>query len=306
MKELVIISGKGGTGKTSLTAAFASLAANTVICDGDVDAANLHLLLNPQLITHEDFFGGSLASINQQRCSRCAACLEHCAFQAISKDLVVDPLSCEGCGVCVDLCPEAAIDFPVQKCGEIYFSTTRFGPMSHARLGIAQENSGKLVSLIRKKARQYAAAHDASLILTDGPPGIGCPVIASITGATAVLVIAEASLASLHDLKRVNELAEHFKIPVMICINKCDVNHEIRASIETFAAGKSIEIVGKIPFHHDVTRAMVAGKTMLETALAPDLEGAIKSTWSNTMGVIEGLDTPHTVGPHIITHQEQQ
>ena len=304
MKELVIISGKGGTGKTSISAAFASLASNSVICDADVDAANLHLLLDPQPFEHEDFFGGSLAVINQQQCSECGSCAELCTFQAISEALVVDPIACEGCGVCVDFCPEGAIDFPVQKCGETFFSDTRFGPMSHARLGIAEENSGKLVSVIRKKARQYAEERRASMILTDGPPGIGCPVIASITGATAVLIIVETSLASLHDLKRVNELAEHFKLPVMVCINKCDVDEQIRSSIEAFTTDKSIEIVGRIPFHHDVTRAMVEGKTILERSVDPDLEKAIRSSWSNTMRVLDRLGTPQPVQLNFITNKE--
>ncbi|MBU4480684.1 4Fe-4S binding protein, partial [Patescibacteria group bacterium] len=178
MREIVIISGKGGTGKTSLTAAFAALAKNSVLCDADVDAADLHLLMQPEIRQQTDFMGGGIAVINPDLCIGCGTCMELCRFEAITDRFEVDTIRCEGCGVCVDFCPEKAIDFPTKRCGEWYLSDTRFGPMVHARLGIAEENSGKLVSLIRKEVRQLAEERGADLVITDGPPGIGCPVIA--------------------------------------------------------------------------------------------------------------------------------
>ena len=280
MKELVIISGKGGTGKTSLTAAFAALSSNHVLCDADVDAADLHLLLAPKIKQQTDFIGGSIASIRPADCTRCGICLEHCRFSAISDDFVINPIDCEGCGLCVSFCPEQAVDFPPQKCGEWYISDTRFGPMVHARLGIAEENSGKLVSLIRKQARDIAEQNGHELIITDGPPGIGCPVIASITGATAVLVIVEPSVSSLHDMQRVVDLARHFRIPVLICINKFDLNPDMTDTIETKAGQAGLQIVGRIPFNPAFTKAMVDGITLTEYRQAdPDLLALVGSIW---------------------------
>ncbi len=280
MKELVIISGKGGTGKTSLTAAFAALSSNHVLCDADVDAADLHLLLAPEIKQQTDFIGGSIASIRPADCTRCGICLEHCRFSAISDDFVINPIDCEGCGLCVSFCPEQAVDFPPQKCGEWYISDTRFGPMVHARLGIAEENSGKLVSLIRKQARDIAEQNGHELIITDGPPGIGCPVIASITGATAVLVIVEPSVSGLHDMQRVADLARHFRIPVLICINKFDLNPDMTDTIETKAGQAGLQIVGRIPFNPAFTKAMVDGITLTEYRQAdPDLLALVGSIW---------------------------
>ncbi len=201
MKELVVISGKGGTGKTSLTAAFAALATNHLVCDTDVDAADMHLLLDPLIEETSEFIGGSKAAINAERCSGCGLCTDLCRFSAISTDFTVNPIDCEGCGVCRAFCPEEAIDFSPRKCGEWFVSTTRFGTLVHARLGIGEENSGKLVSVIRKEARIRAEQNRRELIITDGPPGIGCPVIASITGATAVLIVVEPTISGLHDMR---------------------------------------------------------------------------------------------------------
>ncbi|MBW2208352.1 MAG: 4Fe-4S binding protein, partial [Deltaproteobacteria bacterium] len=186
MKELVVISGKGGTGKTSVMAAFASLAENMVLCDADVDAADLHLITNPRVQEHHDFEAGHRAIINPDKCTQCGLCRDLCRWNAISEDFQINPLDCEGCGVCVHFCPEEAVDFPINTCGEWFRSDTRFGPMVHARLGIAEENSGKLVALVRQEAKKLAEKRSSNLILTDGPPGVGCPVIASIGGASAV------------------------------------------------------------------------------------------------------------------------
>ncbi|MGD9023120.1 MAG: ATP-binding protein, partial [Deltaproteobacteria bacterium] len=224
MRELVIISGKGGTGKTSLIAAFASLAESKALCDADVDAADLHLLTNPSIKERHDFQGGSTAVIDRDRCTECGLCRDLCRWAAVRETFEVDPIACEGCGVCVYFCPEQAIDFPVKTCGQWFISDTRFGPMVHARLGIAEENSGKLVTLVRREARALAERKMLDLIITDGPPGIGCPVIASIGGASAVLIVAEPSVSGIHDMERVAQLAAHFKVPAMVCVNKFDLN----------------------------------------------------------------------------------
>ncbi len=285
MKELVIISGKGGTGKTSLTAAFAALAENHLLCDADVDAADLHLLLAPTILKRTDFIGGGKAIIRPEDCLQCGTCINLCRFSAISEQFVVNPLDCEGCGVCVTFCPEQAIDFPAQVCGEWYISDTRFGPMVHARLGIAEENSGKLVSLIRKQAQEIARQQGRTLIITDGPPGIGCPVIASLTGATAVLTIVEPTVSGLHDMQRVVDLAEHFRIPVLVCINKYDINTEMTAAIEEHARHKQLEVVGRIPFDPAFTRSMVAGVSITEYQAAdPNLIATIKTIWETISG----------------------
>lgn len=279
MKELVVISGKGGTGKTSLTAAFGSLAENHLLCDTDVDAADLHLLLDPQVVEKNDFIGGSKAIIVAEACSGCGLCAELCNFSAISNDFTVDPLECEGCGVCHAFCPEGAIDFEPRKCGEWFTSTTRFGPMVHAHLGIGEENSGKLVSLIRKQAQILAEQNQLELIVTDGPPGIGCPVIASITGASALLIVVEPTVSGLHDMQRVAELALHFKIPAMVCINKYDLNSEMTRLVETETKKRNLITVGRIPFDPAFTKAMVNGKTIMEYAPASELAETVNSVW---------------------------
>ncbi len=282
-RELVIISGKGGTGKTSITAAFASFASNVILCDADVDAADLHLLMQPELIQATAFFGGSKAIIRSQDCSECGRCRDLCRFDAISEDYVVDPISCEGCGVCVDLCPEQAIDFPVQKCGEWFISDTRFGPMVHARLGIAEENSGKLVSLVRQEAGKLSEQKGCDLILTDGPPGIGCPVIAAIGGATALLIVVEPTVSGLHDLQRVADLAAHFKVPGMVCINKFDLNEDMTAKIEAICGARRMTNVGRIPFDPTVTKAMIEGKNVAEFAPEADASRAIREVWESVL-----------------------
>ncbi|WP_028584721.1 ATP-binding protein [Desulfogranum mediterraneum] len=298
MRELVILSGKGGTGKTSLTAAFASMAANKVVCDADVDAADLHLLAQPQVRMITDFMGGGIARIREESCSQCGTCRDLCRFAAIDEQLVINPLHCEGCGVCVDLCPEGAIDFPIQKCGEWFISDSKYGPMVHARLGIAEENSGKLVSLVRKEARNLAEEQGCDLLITDGPPGIGCPVIAAISGATALVIVVEPTVSGLHDMIRVAELASHFKIPGMICINKFDLNLELSAAITEVAAKRNMEVLGMVPFDPIFVHAMVKGENIFEYGEdnkdSATLE-AVRAIWEkiegasvlNNMGVLD-------------------
>ncbi len=281
MKELVIVSGKGGTGKTTVVASFAGLARNKVVCDADVDAADLHLILAPEVEHRHDFVSGHKAVIIQDKCSQCGLCRDLCRRDAIDAHYVVDSLECEGCGVCYYFCPEKAIEFPDNKCGEWFISSTRFGPMVHARLGIAEENSGKLVTLVRQEAKKIAEKRQFGLILTDGPPGVGCPVIACIGGASAALIVAEPTVSGRHDMERVIQLANHFKVPCLLCINKYDLNPAETDALESLAKSEGIPIVGKLPFDLTFTRAMVQGKTVLE--LGGDSNGAkaVREAWSS-------------------------
>ncbi len=279
MKELVIISGKGGTGKTSIMGAFATLAKNKVLCDADVDAADLHLIIEPSIQSRHDFKSGRTALIDENRCSQCGQCRDLCQFQAISLDFQVDPVACEGCGVCVHFCPENAIDFPINTCGEWYISDTRLGLMVHARLGVAEENSGKLVSLVRNEAKGMAEKTGSDLILTDGPPGVGCPVIASIGNADAVLVVTEPSVSGIHDLKRILALTEHFRVPAMVCINKYDLNQKLTDDINTYVRNSHATTLGKIPFDTGITHAMVQAQTILEYDPFSETSQAIQDIW---------------------------
>lgn len=287
MKEIVIISGKGGTGKTSIIAAFASLAENKVLCDADVDAADLHLIMNPDIQERHDFASGHTARINQEKCTECGLCRDLCNWNAISEDFVVDEIECEGCGVCYYFCPEEAIDFPLNTCGEWYLSETRFGPMAHARLGIAEENSGKLVSLIRQEGKKLAESRNLDLLITDGPPGIGCPVIASLGGAAAVLIVAEPTVSGRHDMERVAELAAFFKVPAMVSVNKFDLNPEQADAIEAFAREKNVEVMGRVPFDPAFTKAMVQGQTVMEFDQNSEGGEAVKRLWTNLSEKLE-------------------
>ncbi len=281
MKELVVISGKGGTGKTSLMAAFASLAENKVLCDADVDAADLHLLMDPDIKERHDFQGGSTAIINPNKCNQCGLCRDLCRWNAISEAFKVDSIECEGCGVCVDFCPEEAIDFPIKTCGEWYISNTRFGPMVHARLGIAEENSGKLVTIVRQEARKLAEKNKLDLLITDGPPGVGCPVIASVGGASAVLIVSEPTVSGLHDMERVAQLAAHFKVPGMVCVNKFDLNPDQTDAIEKLAKENNMTVVGRVPFDRVFTESMVKGQTVLEYEGNSKIRSSISEIWLN-------------------------
>ncbi|MDY6862596.1 MAG: ATP-binding protein [Thermodesulfobacteriota bacterium] len=263
MKQLTIISGKGGTGKTTITAAFAALAQNKVMADGDVDAADLHLILNPDINKEEEFYGGRAPVMDKSKCDECGICIDVCRFDAIH-DYIIDPISCEGCALCVHACPNDAIEMEEHLSGHWFISDTRFGPMVYAKLGIAEENSGKLVTLVRNQARLIGEEDGKDLIIIDGPPGIGCPVIAAITGVNLVLVVTEPTLSGIHDLERVLGVAKHFNIPGMVCINKYDINLENARKIKDYCKDNNIEVIGEIPFNTTITRAMVAGKTIVE------------------------------------------
>jgi len=284
MKEIVIISGKGGTGKTSITGCFAALAENAVLADCDVDAADLHMLLAPDVIEKTDFISGHEAIVREKDCIGCGVCMEKCKFNSIVKTSEgkyrVDPYGCEGCMVCVEVCPVKAIDFPPNHCGEWFFSHTRFGPMVHARLGIAQENSGKLVSTVRKEAAERAEELKKDLLIVDGPPGIGCPVIASITGADLLVVVTEPTISGKHDMVRVLELAKHFTVPACVIVNKWDINPEMTAEIEAEAVSNSAYPVGRIPYDTAFTVAQINGRTLIEESTGASVDN-ITTIWES-------------------------
>ncbi len=284
MKEIVVVSGKGGTGKTSITAAFAALSENWLFCDADVDAANMHLILNPAVKETHAFSGGNEAIIQPDKCSDCGICLSLCRFDAIlfneaKKTYTVQNISCEGCGVCYYFCPEKAISFPEKKCGDWFVSDTDYGPMIHARLGIAEENSGKLVSLVRREARERAIKQKKDMLLTDGPPGVGCPVIASVSGATALLVVTEPTVSGIHDMQRVVELANHFKVPVMICVNKYDLNLSQTEAIRSWCMENKLPYVGEIPFDKLFNDAMAVRKSIIAHAPDSDVSKSIRTLY---------------------------
>ncbi len=264
IKQITVISGKGGTGKTTLTAAFATLACNALIADCDVDAANLHLILDPVLTDRLDFYGMKVAAIDRDKCCACGLCREGCRFGAITEGFVIDIHACEGCGVCELVCPEGAIVMKDHKAGEIYRSITRFGPFVHARLGIGEDTGGKLVSMVRKNAMEMAKMHGNELIIIDGPPGIGCSVIASISGVDLVFIVTEPSVSAIHDLERVIEVADHFRIKAVVCINRYDVNAEKTAHIEEYCRKKGVDVAGKLPLSDVPTKAMLEGRTVIE------------------------------------------
>ncbi len=283
MKQIVIISGKGGTGKTVITASFAALAKNKVMVDCDVDAADLYLLLHPEIKeTYE--FTGRVAKIDEDKCIQCGKCQEVCRFEAI-KDFIVDPILCEGCGVCPYVCPQKAIKMMEHSAGNWFVSETKYGPLVHAKLGIAEENSGKLVSLVKQKARDVAQKQRRDFIIIDGPPGIGCPVIASLSGVDITLIVTEPTLSGIHDLERVAGVAYHFGIKTLVCINKYDLNLKITQNIENFCKTYNIELIGKVPFNKVVTEALVIGKPVVEysdNTVSPQ----IREMWKKIVNIL--------------------
>jgi len=258
MKEVIVLSGKGGTGKTSIVASLAVLAQNKVLADCDVDAADLHLLLQPSIRENHEFQSGQTAQIDGSKCTQCGLCMELCRFNAI-KEFKVIPTSCEGCGFCYRVCPADAIIMQNNIAGQYFISDTRYGTLVHARLGIAQENSGKLVALVRQKARDLAKEQKAEYIISDGPPGIGCPVISSLSGADLALLVTEPTLSGIHDLERVLGVCRHFNIPAMVCINKYDINEDNTRRIADYCLAQQVEVVAKIPFDKAVTEAIMHG-----------------------------------------------
>jgi MinD superfamily P-loop ATPase len=264
MKQLAVVSGKGGTGKTSVVASLAALSeGRAVIADCDVDAPDLHLILHPRIREMREFFGIKRAIIDQQKCTKCLLCQDHCRFGAI-RDLEIDPLACEGCGVCKLVCPAQAVEMVDRLSGYAYISDTRYGPLVHAELLPGEEASGKLVDMVRKMARDLASSLDLDLVLIDGSPGIGCPVIASLSGVDLALVVTEPTLSAEHDLERILGVTGHFGIRSCVCINKFDLNPQISRRIEELCRVRGVEVTAKLPFDPAVVEAMVKGVPVVE------------------------------------------
>ncbi len=286
MKELVIISGKGGSGKTTVSASFASLAKNSVISDCDVDAPNMHILMKPEKTRTHDFHSGLLAEIDQNKCTFCGLCYEHCRFDAIDKSTDksgktiyrIDELKCEGCSLCDYVCKANAIKLSTPKRGVWMESDTKYCPMIHALLDAGGENSGKLVSLVKSKARVKARDDNADVLIVDGPPGVGCPVIASISGADLLLLVTEPTQSGKHDMERVIQLADSFKMKVAMCINKWDINPEVSAEIDRVAKENGVMSVGRIRYDESVPRILSEGKIIVEQD--GEVSADIKSVWS--------------------------
>ncbi len=283
MKQIVVISGKGGTGKSVIAGSFASLAKNKVMADCDVDAADLYLLLHPDVKETHEFSGGKTAFIDERRCTQCGKCQEACRFEAID-NYVVDPISCEGCGVCFHVCPEKAIKMVDNLSGKWFISETKYGPFVHAKLGIAEENSGKLVTLVRQNAKLIAEKEKRDFVIIDGPPGIGCPVIASLSGVDMALIVTEPTLSGIHDLERIVGVTHHFGIKGAVCINKYDLNLIVTQRIEEYCRHNNIELVGEIPFDISVTEALVRGLPVVEYSDNQVTE-EIKNLWEKILGI---------------------
>ncbi|MGD9369077.1 MAG: ATP-binding protein [Desulfobacteraceae bacterium] len=287
MPEILIISGKGGTGKTSLTAAFAHLADNAIICDLDVDAPDLHLLLQPDTQQTHEFYSGYEAVIQPELCDGCDTCRQMCRYDAVKPGTpapVIDPLKCEGCKVCVEFCPADAIAFTSKHCGNWFDSDTRFGPMVHAQLFPGEENSGRLVAVLRQRAKEMAQARAQPLILSDGPPGIGCPVISSLSGVNLAVIVTEPTPSGLHDLERIVSLCDHFKIPVAVIINKYDLNEKMTQVIEAFCGGRDDSVVAKLPHDPVFVHAMLEGRAVTEYANG-NISQRIRRAWDHILAL---------------------
>ncbi len=285
MKQLTVLSGKGGTGKTSIAASFATLANNPVITDCDVDAPDLHMLLHPETIETQEFKGPKLAEIDLDKCVKCGLCQKACRFEAIS-DFKVDAMRCEGCGTCTLVCPENAITLKERVSGQAFISKTKYGMMSHALLFPGESNSGKLVTLVRHNARQIAEKEKSNLILIDGPPGLGCAVIASVTGIDVGVIVTEPTVSGIHDMKRVLKLLNHFNVLSLVCINKHDINKENTRKIESFCEKQTIGVVGKISFDPMVTEAMVNEEPVVDYSPENLVSREIKEMWENVRRLI--------------------
>jgi MinD superfamily P-loop ATPase len=283
MKEIVIISGKGGTGKTTLCASFASLARDAVIADCDVDAADLHLLLAPRVLQEADFVGGRTPVIDSELCAECGDCQAWCRFDAIELDIdagyIIDPLACEHCALCAYVCPEEAISMQSSVSGRWFISETAQGKLVHARLAPGEDNSGKLVTLVRREARRLAEETGARWILNDGPPGVGCPVTAAITGVDLALIVTEPTLSGIHDMQRVEALCRHFQIPALVCINKYDINPENSGTIKDYCVENEVPVIGEIPFSPAVRQALVARKSPVDIDCGA-VTGIVERMWS--------------------------
>jgi len=285
LKEIVILSGKGGTGKTTIAASFAVLSRNSVIADCDVDAPDLHILLHPSPIQTQEFKGPELAEIDAEKCVECGLCQEACRFEAIT-DFRIDPILCEGCGTCTVICPEAAVTMKERVSGEAFISKTKYGLLSHALLSPGGANSGKLVTLVRQNAKEVAEKGNCDLILIDGPPGIGCPVIASVTGADMGVIVTEPTISGIHDMKRVLQLLAHFDVQPLVCINKHDLNLQNTTKIEGFCYKKGIDIIGRVSFDPIVTKAMVFETPVVEYSPKSGVSREISEMWKEILNKV--------------------
>lgn len=283
MKELVVVSGKGGTGKTSVSAAIAFLSRQKILVDCDVDAANFHLISSASIREKYDFFAGFDPHIDETACVGCGICTELCRFKAIEKGVIIKPFQCEGCGVCAFHCPHHAIQMKEKQAGQWFVSQTRFGALIHAELGLSVENSGKLVSKVRQEAKKIAAKQSLPLVLTDGPPGIGCPAIAALSGASMALAVVEPSESGVHDLKRLVQLVAHFKLPLCVCINKSTLHLENTQKIISWCQTKGISVAGKLPYSDGFRYAVQEGKTILEIPGYEEEKEAVKNLWNNVV-----------------------
>lgn len=291
MKEIVVISGKGGTGKTSITASLAVLGGSeVVVADCDVDAADMHLLLQPDFDVTEDFYSGELAYIDQSNCIRCGKCIQVCHFDAISiinNQFIVDEISCEGCGYCARICPPRTIINKKRLAGQWYVSNIKTESlMVHARLGIGAENSGKLVAKVKNEAKDIAFEERKEYILVDGSPGVGCPVVSSLSGAHFVVLVTEPSVSGLHDLKRVCELVRKFKLKAGCIINKADINPSKTQEILQFLEVENIEHLANLPYNENFTRAMTLGQTLVEYDDV-ELKESLTEIWEKIKNVIK-------------------
>ena len=286
MKQLAILSGKGGTGKTTITASLAVLAKNAVVADCDVDAPDLHMLLHPEVIKTQEFKGSKLAVVDEEKCTKCGLCREGCRCDAITEDITIDPISCEGCGVCVIICPVDAVTLTDRISGHAYISNTKYGFLAHAMLSPGEANSGKLVALVRQNAKTLAESEKSDQIIIDSPPGIGCPVIASVTGVNAGLVVTEPTMAGIHDLERALQLLRHFNVSPFVCVNIYDINKDNANKIVSFCEENGIEVVGKIPFNPVVTEAMVNGKPVVEYAFESDVAKEVGRMWKRILSAL--------------------
>jgi MinD superfamily P-loop ATPase len=291
MREITILSGKGGTGKTSITAALAAYAQNTVFCDNDVDAADLHLILQPDIVETNTFFGGWKATIDTAKCTKCGLCMHHCRFEAIHFDsfkrMVINPLQCEGCRLCEKICPVQAIASKRNDNNFWYVSNSRFGTLVHAKMAPGEENSGKLVSQVRKRAKEIAKEQNMDYVLNDGPPGIGCAAISSVSGTNLVLMVTEPSKSGIHDVKRLAALVQSFKIPAYALINKFDINVEMATEIENYLEGIGIRVLAKIPFCKEVVEAMVVHQSIPEYNPGSSIAGQVKAVWHELVNGIK-------------------
>lgn len=287
MKQIAIVSGKGGTGKSSLALAFSTLAKNAVIADCDVDASNLHIVLNPTILKTEEFIGSKIAHVDKSKCTGCMECYLGCKFDAITKEIEIKESFCEGCGVCRLVCPEKAIVMKDRVSGYTYISKTRFGLLSHAFLKPGAESSGKLVNEVRKNAIEVSIKNSNDLILIDGPPGIGCPLISTITGVDLAVVVTEPTFSAIQDLKRVFEVNKHFGVKSVVCINKSDINAFNASKIREYCALNDIAIIGELPYDPIVSSAIVSRKTLLEVSDS-QLSSKIIKIWKKILDEIDG------------------